>query len=322
MKLIVESWRKGFLLEKVDLPDPKTFSHRANPTTGEVIPRMPADKPPSAGSPIEKISVKEFLDFYSGIETKVEYYDKMDDEINELLEYHIGEKISGKNRQRLVKLIGKSIRAYVGQVTGEGVDKIVNGIIKAVLKTVMTMLDVGELRQAGVLKVQEWLGQWIIKPIVGQYLAEYAEEKIKGLVGKFDPDELGDVKNDAGRAFSVSAPVKKLITSLQDDFEEKLSSEHLKKLSHQLKQISILIKRNQPPLYTGDIVAGIDDDKFLDTPVEFLQTSIVNLKGYERVKAVTGDEIALQIVAKHLGAKKVEISESQRRSRIIYRGKQ
>ena len=70
MKLIVESWRKGFLLEKVDLQDPKTFSHGANLATEEVIPRMPVDKPTSIESPIEKISVKEFLDFYSDIINK------------------------------------------------------------------------------------------------------------------------------------------------------------------------------------------------------------------------------------------------------------
>ena len=293
MKLIVENWRRQVLVE--------------SPTPAE-----------EKNASMQNISVGEFMKLYSDIEPKVEFYDKMDDEIEDLVESYFP-KLGDETRDKLVVLIGKTIRAYVGQLAGEAVDVVVNNIIKIILEGAMTIFDVGSAKMYLVQKAYDVLGQNIVKPVVGQYLAEFIEEKIKNFMGKFDPDELGNVKNDAGQVFSVSPAVKNLITNLSDEFEEKLSSEHLKTLSRQLKRISKIINKNSPSL-DFDKCAKFPDECFQGT-TEFLAMRIVDLKGFEEDMELTGDDLALKIVAKSIGAKKVAIVSESARRRIIYRGK-
>ena len=308
MKLIVENFRKDFLLKEQN--DQKSST-----------------SPPPVG--IEQINVKEFLDFYSDIEPKVEFYDRMDEEIDDLLESSIPKlykwgfpQLSDEKRKDLVNFVGKNIRAYVGMISGQVVDVTINNLIKSIMSGIMKIMDVGELKIKASLKIYDTIiGEYIIKPILGQYLAEWVEKKIQNIVGKFDPDELGNVKNDAGRAFSVSPAVKKLISNMQDETEEKLSSMHLQNLSKQLKNIIKIIGKNRPAIDFNKCYETDGLDCFEDSQ-EFLETRIVDLKGFKEFSFLSGDQLALKLVADSIGAEKVIVKESHRRRRIIYRGKQ
>ncbi len=110
MKKIMNGWRKN-LLEKYDPVLGYDTEEKDKPTTptddeesgfdlddfgyelksGDELPDMPIDspeKPPEPQGPItfEDVTVGEFLDFYTDVKPKVEFYDKMDAEILSLLE--------------------------------------------------------------------------------------------------------------------------------------------------------------------------------------------------------------------------------------------
>jgi hypothetical protein len=321
MKLIMEGWR-SHLLENEDEED---FGYELK--SGEELPDMPIDspeKPPEPQGPItfEDVTVGEFLDFYTDVKPKVEFYDKMDAEILSLLEKtlfvslpdKISEKITDDKRNEIVKFIGKTIRSYVGSLSGKITGATLNPIIKTILEGIMILLDIGDAKKYLVQKSYDILSSNVIEPIVGQYLAEFVEEKISDFIGRFDPDDLGDVKNDAGRVFSVSPAVKNLITNMSDEAEEEISSLHLQNLSRQLKLIGKFIENNKPKAYQGDGNTLIMTSHFLRTP-------LVKLDGFKDKYGLSGDELALKLVAKQIGAKKVSVVAESKRRRIVYRGK-
>jgi len=321
MKLIFEGWRKS-LVEKEDDED---FGFELDDAAQ--LPDMPIDSPKKPAEPqgpitFEDVTVGEFLDFYTDVKPKAEFYDKMDDEIDSLLESHlfarlpdeISKKITDDKRNEVVKFIGKTIRAYVGSLSGKLTGTALNPLVKTLLEGIMIILDIGDVKKYFVQKTYDTLASNIIEPIIGQYIAEFVEEKISDFIGRFDPDDLGDVKNDAGRIFSVSPAVKNLISNMSDEAEEKISSLHLQNLSQQLKLIGSFIKENRPKGYTGS------GNTFIMTS-HFLRTPLIKLDGFKDNYAYTGDELALKLVADQIGAKKVSVVAESKRHRIIYRGK-
>jgi biotin operon repressor len=126
---------------------------------------------------------------------------------------------------------------------------------------------------------------------------------------------------DAGKAFSVSEPIGKLIDQLENDQEEKLASTMIQVLSNQLVMIQTAIKKEIDRIQQDvDDRSGGAGYQMMQDINTLYQTPLSELPNYDG-KVISANRIALDLVAKSIGVNKIELSESRKRRRIVYRGR-
>jgi biotin operon repressor len=321
MKLIFENWRRELNEEEGSVPKPEIkgdFYDLFDLKSDEQIPLSDEGK-------IEAVSVKEFLNFFAPIKKEAEFYDKMDQEIDNVVErflvpplQKIGIQMTEDRQAKLAKFIGVTIRGtigkYVGDLSGAIIEQVANKISEYVLS--LAGPDAAATFQDKVSPIV----QEVIKTIGGQYVAEFIEEMVSNSL-KFNIKKLGELGTDAGKAFSVSEPIGKLIDQLENDQEEKLASTMIQVLSNQLVMIQTAIKKEIDRIQQDvDDRSGGAGYQMMQDINTLYQTPLSELPNYDG-KVISANRIALDLVAKSIGVNKIELSESRKRRRIVYRGR-
>ncbi|HCB47095.1 MAG TPA: hypothetical protein DEP37_11780 [Algoriphagus sp.] len=329
MKLIVENWRKNLAESEGFEKKPEKFKPQKIAMTGnfyDLLDDEPLANPVSDEGKIESVNVKEFLDFFAPIQPEAQFYDKMDMEIDNALENFFvtplkkkGIDIPQDKKEKIAKFIGKTFRGTLGGIIGAAGEAIIPKITEKVFEYTLTIFQFPAWAVSGGKHIAAPIVSKIITTIGGQYVTEHLEERVSQRL-KFNIQSLGKSGTDASVAFSVSEPVGKLIKSLQDEHEEKLASTMLQLLSRQLMMIQTAIKAETDKIEKEITASGGSGYEMMAEISDLYKTSLSELPNYDG-EVLSANRIALNLVAKSIGVKKVELAESKQRRRIIYRGK-